>query len=73
MSRTGVMQIIYNGQPRDLSATTVTIADLILEMGLRPQLVAVEVNGDLVPRGQHAAVTISEGDKFEVVTLVGGG
>jgi sulfur carrier protein len=67
------MQIIYNGQPRDLVATTVTIADLILEMGLRPQLVAVEVNGDLVPRGQHAAVAINEGDKFEVVTLVGGG
>lgn len=67
------MQIIYNGQPRVLAETTLTIADLVAELGLRPQLVAVEVNGDLAPRGKHATFAISEGDKIEVVTLVGGG
>lgn len=67
------MQITYNGQPRLLAVTTVTIADLIAELGLRPQLVAVEVNGLLAPRGQHSNVVIAEGDQIEVVTLVGGG
>lgn len=67
------MQIIYNGQPRVLADTTLTLADLVLELGLRPQLVAVEVNGELAPRTKHALHTISEGDKIEIVTLVGGG
>lgn len=67
------MQIFYNGQPRTLADSTRTIADLIQELGLRPQLVAVEVNGDLAPRGKHAEFSICEGDRIEVVTLVGGG
>lgn len=67
------MQIIYNGQPRVLAETTFTLADLVQELGLRPQLVAVEVNGDLAPRTKHAEHKISEGDKIEIVTLVGGG
>lgn len=67
------MQIIYNGQPRALAETTRTVADLVLELGLRPQLVAVEVNGELAPRTKHAVHAITEGDKIEIVTLVGGG
>jgi sulfur carrier protein len=67
------MQIIYNGQPRVVAESTKTIADLVAELGLRPQLVAVEVNGQLVPRGKHASQLLSDGDQLEIVTLVGGG
>jgi thiamine biosynthesis protein ThiS len=67
------MQIIYNGQPRELGAATKTIADLVGDLGLRPQLVAVEVNGDLAPRARHSMYVLSEGDRVEIVTLVGGG
>lgn len=67
------MQIIYNGQPRVVAESTKTIADLVAELGLRPQLVAVEVNGQLVPRGKHASQLLSNGDQLEIVTLVGGG
>lgn len=67
------MQIIYNGQPRELASTILTISDLIKELGLRPQLVAVEVNGELVPRAKHSTAAVVAGDRFEVVTLVGGG
>jgi sulfur carrier protein len=67
------MKIVFNGQARELASETKTIADFVVELGLRPQLVAVEVNGDLVPRAKHAAVMIQEGDQLEVVTLVGGG
>ena len=50
-----------------------TIADLLAEMGLKPQQVAVEVNLDLVPRESHADHQLADGDAVEVVTLVGGG
>lgn len=67
------MQIIHNGQPRELAAGTKTVADLVVELGLRPQLVAVEVNGELAPRASHATTMLTDGDQVEVVTLVGGG
>lgn len=50
-----------------------TVADLLVRLGVASQAVAVEVNLDLVPRAQHAEVRLTEGDRVEVVTLVGGG
>jgi sulfur carrier protein len=67
------MQITYNGQPRILADTTKTIHDFVVELGLRHQLVAVEVNGELAPRTKHSSFALSEGDQVEIVTLVGGG
>ena len=49
------------------------MATLLAELGLGAQRVAVEVNGDVVPRETHAARTLSAGDTVEVVTFVGGG
>ena len=50
-----------------------TIADLALELGLEPTRVAVERNLEIVPRSTLAAVTVEDGDDFEIVTFVGGG
>ena len=66
------MQIILNGQPRDLSSNS-TIADLLRELDVAASHVAIEVNRDLVPRVQHPEFHLSDGDVLEVVTLVGGG
>jgi sulfur carrier protein len=66
------MQLIVNGQERDLAEET-TIADLLEELGLDPRLLAVERNLALVPRTQHAVTKLAAGDRIEVVTLVGGG
>lgn len=66
------LQIDLNGDPRDLRAGA-TVADLVRELGLRSDLVAVERNGRLVPRSQHAATPLADGDRLEIVTLVGGG
>ena len=66
------MNINVNGQQRTVSNGT-TIAELLSELGLESRHVAVEVNLEIVPRGKHAEHRLAEGDRLEVVTLVGGG
>jgi len=65
--------VVYvNGAPRPLAPDS-TVADLVRDAGLRPELVAVEVNRALVPRREHSARRLVAGDRVELVTLVGGG
>ena len=64
--------IHFNGQPREIVSGT-TVASLLEQLNLRPAYVAVEINLDLVPRAAHARHELREGDRVEVVTLVGGG
>ena len=70
----GVTSIVVrvNGEPHELPAGS-SIAELVALLGLRPEVVAVEHNRALVPRGQHAQTLLAAGDELEVVTLVGGG
>lgn len=67
-----VINIMVNGQPQTLAVGS-TIIDLLQAIGVRTDLVAVEVNLDIVPKQQHAATIVQAGDQVEVVTLVGGG
>ena len=55
------------------TADAMVVAELIEDLDLSPEQVAVEVNGELVPRAERAAHQLSEGDAVELVTLVGGG
>lgn len=66
------MQIIVNDQPRRIAEGT-TVARLLEELELATKFVAVEVNLELVPRHRHAEHRLAEGDRLEIVTLVGGG
>lgn len=66
------MMIHLNGQPRDIPAGC-TVAELLMEMQMEPRFVAVEVNLQVVPRAQHGQHVLQEGDRLEIVTLVGGG
>lgn len=66
------MTIDCNGETREIVPGT-TIADLLVELKLNPRQVAVEVNLDVVPRAQHASHVLRDGDRVELVTLVGGG
>lgn len=65
------MTIQVNGE-----ATTVngaTVAELLEQFGLAPRRVAVEVNEELVKRAQYVETALKDGDRVEIVTLVGGG
>ena len=66
------MRIRLNGAPRDLDAGT-TIAALLRELDLPDMRLAVERNGEVVPRATHGAAVLLDGDVVEVVRFVGGG
>jgi sulfur carrier protein len=67
-----VVNVLVNGQPRDVEPGT-TLAQLLETLRLDPRALAVELNLDVIPRGRHAQCTLQEGDRLEIVTLVGGG
>ncbi len=67
-----VITLIINGAPRQLSLNT-TVAALIEEMGFAGKRIAIERNGDIVPRSTFATQTLTNGDKLEIVVAVGGG
>ena len=66
------MHIQLNGEPRRIESET-TIATLLDAEGLAQRRVAVEVNGEIVPRGRHAEHRLHDGDKVEIVHALGGG
>ena len=66
------MQISLNGESRQLP-DAFSVAALVESLGYTGKRIAVERNGEIVPRGRHADVTLSEGDRIEIVVAVGGG
>jgi sulfur carrier protein len=66
------MNIIVNGENRDVPAGS-TVASLLESLELGTKFVACERNLDVVPRAQHETTVLEEGDRLEIVTLVGGG
>ena len=61
-----------NGEPHPFP-TPLSIADLLATLELTGKRVAVEKNGEIVPKSQHAQVMASDGDNLEIVVAVGGG
>ncbi|WP_084279616.1 sulfur carrier protein ThiS [Novosphingobium sp. B1] len=68
---TGMLSLTVNGEPR--RAAPGSIAELVRSLELEPTKVAVERNGEIVPRSTLADVAIAEGDVLEIVHFVGGG
>ena len=66
------MEISVNGEPRSVAAA-LSVAELLREMGLEGKRLAVERNGEIVPKSSHAATPLAEGDRIEIVIAVGGG
>ena len=66
------MDIELNGQTSTLEAGC-TIAALLEIEGFAQRRVAVEVNGEIVPRGSHASHVLQAGDRVEIVHALGGG
>ncbi|NEG89922.1 sulfur carrier protein ThiS [Bifidobacterium aerophilum] len=64
--------MIVNGQEEQI-ATPISVTDLIKAKGFVPERVAVEVNGEIVPRAKRAETTLKGTDTVEIVTFVQGG
>ncbi len=67
------MRLMLNGEPIDLPQDRATIAELLAQQGLIERRVAVEVNGQIIPRGRHAEHRLVDGDVIEIVHALGGG
>ena len=64
--------IILNGEPRRLAEVT-SVAGLLAELGYAGKRVAVERNGEIVPKSRHQQTALDQGDRIEIVVAVGGG
>lgn len=61
-----------NGETRTCSVES-RLPDLLQKLGFNPRLVAVEYNGEILHRQMWSETTVKEGDRLEIVTIVGGG
>lgn len=66
------MQIRLNGNDHSLPAAA-TLAHLVQQLQLGERRYAIEVNDELIPRGEHAEHQLNEGDRVEIVQAIGGG
>jgi sulfur carrier protein len=80
-----MIQLIVNGQPQRIPLPQeagmeskpdhkiLNIAQLLEHMGLQGKRIAVERNGEIVPRSKFDQPMLSDGDRLEIVVAVGGG
>lgn len=70
-----VLRLVVNGQPRTVDGlgSPAPLASVLERLELRPDRIAVELNGEIAPRTQWATLTVADQDRIEVVHFVGGG
>jgi thiamine biosynthesis protein ThiS len=66
------VKVRLNGAAREVR-DAITLATLVEELDLRPDVIAVELNRAVVKRGTYSEKRLAPGDEIEIVTLVGGG
>jgi sulfur carrier protein len=69
------MYFVLNGQSREFPqlGAGAHLQDLVAELGLKGDRVAIEHNGNIVPRAEWSKTVMAEGDRLEIVHFVGGG
>jgi sulfur carrier protein len=69
------LTVILNGQSRSFDALeeAANLEQLVVELGLKGDRVAIEHNGEIAPRSNWAQTVLRGGDRLEVVHFVGGG
>jgi thiamine biosynthesis protein ThiS len=66
------IHVVINGDAREIPGGR-TIAELLTDLGLHPQLVVVEHNREILEREQYSKTEVNDGDALELVHFVGGG
>jgi sulfur carrier protein len=67
-----MLDLKINGETRQFPAP-LTVTGLIDLLGYTGKRIAVERNGEIVPKSQHASSSLATGDQLEIVVAVGGG
>lgn len=66
-----MLSIQLNGEQRHVAAHT--LAELVAELGLERRMIAIERNLEVVPKSRYADTRLAEGDRIELVHMIGGG
>jgi thiamine biosynthesis protein ThiS len=66
------MILTINGESREFDSIS-TLSDLVAQLGMKPDRVAVELNRELIRRDRWSETRLADGDKLEIVHFVGGG
>ena len=67
-----MIQISINGEAREFPAA-LNVAELVVVLELTGKRIAIEKNGEIVPKSQYAQTMLQDGDVLEMVVAVGGG
>ena len=67
-----MIKISINGEVHEFAAT-LSIAEMVVAMDLSGKRIAIEQNGEIVPKSQYSQTQLNEGDVLEMVVAVGGG
>ncbi len=67
-----MLEISINGEPRRFDSA-LTLTELLDRLEITGKKLAVEMNGEIVPKSQHANTPLNNGDRLEIVVAVGGG
>jgi sulfur carrier protein len=67
-----MIQVTVNGMAHRF-ARPLELCSLLAELELAGKKIAVEKNGEIVPRSAHASTLVADGDRLEIVVAVGGG
>jgi sulfur carrier protein len=69
------LRVTINGQRRDFAGlgSPVWLREVVMAMDLKADRIAVELNGEIAPRANWGEISVSSGDRLEVVHFVGGG
>jgi len=65
------IRIQLNGEGQTVSART--LAELVSELDLEKRMIAIERNLEVVPKSQYDVTDLQEGDRIELVHMIGGG
>ena len=66
------MEVVVNGEAQVITSE-ITVAELIEQMDLAGKRLAVELNEQILPKGQHAGRRLEPGDRVEIIQAIGGG
>ena len=67
-----MLNVTINGESRQFQRP-LRVEELVSELGLTGKRIAIERNGEIVPRSEFGARSIVDGDRLEIVVAVGGG
>jgi len=67
-----MLEISINGEPRRFDSE-LTLTELLDRLEMSGKKLAVEMNGEIVPKSRHATTPLTNGDQLEIVVAVGGG